>query len=136
MSRSGYVEDLDHWDLIRWRGAVNSAIKGKRGQAFLRELLEALDAMPRKRLIVHDLLDDEHGDVCSLGCIGQARGIDVGKLDPYDHESLSKTFGIAAALVKEIEFENDDGFWGGSTPENRWKGMREWVAKNIHLSSQ
>jgi hypothetical protein len=46
MSRSGYSDDHSEWDLIRWRGAVASAIRGKRGQAFLRELLVALDAMP------------------------------------------------------------------------------------------
>lgn len=44
MSRSGYNDDCDGWALIRWRGAVNSAINGKRGQAFLRELVAALDA--------------------------------------------------------------------------------------------
>ncbi len=51
MSRSGYSDDLDQGDLNRWRGAVASAIRGKRGQSFLRELLASLDAMPRKELI-------------------------------------------------------------------------------------
>jgi hypothetical protein len=37
MSRSGYSDDLENWSLIRWRGAVASAIRGRRGQAFLRE---------------------------------------------------------------------------------------------------
>ncbi|KGC50992.1 hypothetical protein DO66_5867 [Burkholderia pseudomallei] len=36
MSRSGYSDDCGGWSLIRWRGAVNSAIKGARGQKFLR----------------------------------------------------------------------------------------------------
>lgn len=59
MSRSGYTEDCDdNWQLIRWRGAVASAIRGKRGQAFLRELLAALDAMPEKRLIADALVFD------------------------------------------------------------------------------
>ena len=31
MSRSGYEDGLEMWDLIRWRGAVASAIRGKRG---------------------------------------------------------------------------------------------------------
>lgn len=60
MSRSGYTEDCDGWDLIRWRGAVASAIRGKRGQAFLREALAALDAMPEKQLISHDLVAFEY----------------------------------------------------------------------------
>lgn len=32
MSRCGYSDDYDQWALIRWRGAVESAIRGKRGQ--------------------------------------------------------------------------------------------------------
>ena len=45
MSRSGYSDDDEDGRLAMWRGAVQSAIRGKRGQAALRELLTALDAM-------------------------------------------------------------------------------------------
>lgn len=81
MSRSGYVDDFDEqWSLIRWRGAVRSAIKGARGQAFLREMLEALEAMPDKRLIEEEL--EQNGEVCALGSVGLKRGIDMKALDP------------------------------------------------------
>lgn len=63
MSRSGYIDELDQWDLIRYRGQVASAIRGKRGQAFLRDLLAALDAMPEKRLIAGTFERDD-GDMC------------------------------------------------------------------------
>lgn len=65
MSRSGYIDDgdIEHWDLIRWRGAVASAIRGKKGQSFLLEMLHAMDALPEKKLIAHDLLKD--GSVCA-----------------------------------------------------------------------
>lgn len=55
MSRSGYTDDDD--DPLatgRWRAQVRSAIRGKRGQAFLRELIAALDAMPEKALITEN----------------------------------------------------------------------------------
>lgn len=56
MSRSGYYEDYEHdWYQIMWRGAVKRAIRGKRGQAFLREMLTALDALPEPRLIAEKL---------------------------------------------------------------------------------
>ncbi len=29
MSRSGYNDDGTEWDLIRWRGAVASAVRGQ-----------------------------------------------------------------------------------------------------------
>ena len=44
MSRSGYGDDYGDDDPLaigRWRGAVNSAIRGKRGQQTLREILAA-----------------------------------------------------------------------------------------------
>ena len=66
MSRSGYTDECDGWELVRWRGAVNSAIRGKRGQAFLNEMVTALDAMQEKRL-VSGLLETGDGDCCALG---------------------------------------------------------------------
>lgn len=130
MSRSGYSEDGDQWDLIRWRGAVNSAIRGQRGQQFLTELLEQLDAMPVKRLIA-DELQDQEGDVCALGAVGLRRGVDLRKLDPEDSESVADAFNIAPALAREIVYENDEGSWYGETPEGRWTRIRAWVSKRI-----
>ena len=53
MSRSGYTEDgdCDNPIYLLWPSIVERSIKGKRGQAFLKELLADLDAMPDKRLI-------------------------------------------------------------------------------------
>jgi len=128
MSRSGYSFDLEDWDLIRYRGAVNSAIKGKRGQAFLRELLEALDQLPEKELIAEELKNDM-GEVCALGCIGDRRGLAVETMDPEDHALMSREFGIAKALVREIQFMNDD--YTCRSPENRFQEMRAWVESQI-----
>ena len=134
MGRSGYSEDCDsdQWALIRWRGAVNSAIRGKRGQQLLREMAAALDAMPEKRLIA-DALRDTDGEMCALGVVGQARGINLEKLDPEDYHAIAKEFGIAHALVQEIEFENDEDFCyrNTTTPEQRWSRVRKWVAEQI-----
>lgn len=131
MSRSGYSDDVDQWQLIKWRGQVASAIRGNRGQQFLRELLEALDAMPEKRLIREELRD-ETGCVCTLGAIGAKRGIDINSLDPYDHEQMSATFNIAHQLAAEIMYENDECFYG-ETPEGRWQRMRKWVVDHLKL---
>lgn len=134
MSRSGYTDDFDEmWTLIMYRGQVASAMRGKRGQAFLRELLAALDAMPAKKLIREDLIDDQ-GSVCALGALGAARGYDLDSLDPYAHEELGKKFGVARQLVAEIEYENDDQ-WSSETPEKRWQRMREWVAGQIIVTA-
>lgn len=129
MSRSGYVDDFDDpRSLTMWRGQVASAIRGKRGQAFLRELQQALDAMPTKRLIAHELKQD--GEVCALGSVGIRRGVDLGALDPDDYDKLAEVFGIAHQLVREIEWLNDE-WWGSDSPEQRWQRVRDWCDSNI-----
>lgn len=132
MSRSGYSDSCDGWDLIRWRGAVAQATRGVRGQQFLKELLAALDAMPEKRLIANHLEVQEVG-VCAIGCLGKAKSIDMANLDPEEPEQVAKAFGIASALVQEIVYHNDEcGSWDGSeTPEQRWQRMRNWVSEQI-----
>jgi hypothetical protein len=144
MSRSGYSydDDDDNWSLIKYRGAVASAIRGKRGQALLRAVLAALDAMPEKRLIADDLVfqgDPEFpyprpeediivggdrlvngnghvvniGDCCALGALARHRGMDVSNLDPHDPEYVADAFGVNDKLIREITWANDeDGPYG------------------------
>ena len=110
---------------------MKSAIRGKRGQDFLKELLSALDAMPEKRLIQYQL-QDRAGDVCTLGVVGAARDLpDLGTMDSNEHEDMSKVFDIARALVKEIEWQNDEAAFYPETPEQRWTRIRRWVASEI-----
>ena len=149
MSRSGYCDDLDPLDLGRWRAQVKSAIRGRRGQAFLQELAAAMDSMPVKELITEELINDD-GDCCAIGVVCKTRGVDVSKIDYEDSEQVGAAVGIARQLAAEIEYENDEcgERWepvlrGGSrmadgqyarvqeTPAERWQRMRKWVEKNI-----
>jgi hypothetical protein len=127
MSRSGYSDELEPWDLIRWRGQVASAIRGKRGQKLLRDLVAALDAMPVKRLIACEL-ESADGEVCALGALGKARGIDMENLDPEEPEQVAGVFDIAPQLAQEIVYENDK--YSG-TAEHRHDRMRRWAASLI-----
>lgn len=131
MSRSGYYEcdDGETWAYIRSCGAQASAIKGKRGQKLLRDLLAALDAMPEKRLIAEELVTED-GEVCALGALGKARGLDMSGLDPEDWGQVAKAFGVSETLVRLIEYENDE-VGGLPAPERRWQLMRDWVARQI-----
>jgi hypothetical protein len=159
MSRSGYTDDCDdQWGLIRWRGAVKSSIRGERGQAALKELAAAMDAMPNKTLAAESLVSAD-GEFCTLGVLGQARGLDMNPLDPDDWDAVAKAFNIAPAMVREIVYENDESFdtyeWvpfvlcGPIRPwqrhadtrrvdlteevvgKRRWHRMRAWVESNI-----
>ena len=145
MSRSGYSEDCENLGL--WRGAVESAIRGKRGQAFLREMAAALDAMPVKELVANDVVrDSEH--VCAMGAVVLARKLDVTEIDVYDAKDTADLLGIAGALAQEIAYENDEcgdrvetegppRYVGGvvhrrETAAERWTRMRKWVDGNLY----
>lgn len=130
MSRSGYSDDCDdQWALIRWRGAVNSAIRGKRGQSFLREMLTSMDALPEPKLVAMEL--EEGGQVCAIGSVGRARKIDMSKIDPEDYSRVARAFGISEALAQEIVWMNDESGPWQETPENRFLRMRRWIERNL-----
>lgn len=105
MSRSGYTDDCDNLGL--WRGAVERSIRGKRGQTALRELAAAMDAMPNKTLAAESLVTAD-GEFCTLGVLGQVRGIDMEFIDPEDWDSVAAKFNLAPAMVREIVYENDE----------------------------
>lgn len=132
MSRSGYSDSDgidDQWVMIRWRGAVNSAMNGKRGQAFLREMLDAMDALLEPRLVTSELEAD--GAVCAIGAVGKTRGVDMTKIDAEDYGAVANTFGISEALAREIVYVNDE--WGchKEKPEERFYRMRRWIRQQI-----
>lgn len=164
MSRSGYTDDCDGWALIRWRGAVKSAIRGKRGQQALTEIAAALDALPEKTLAAGTLATAD-GEFCTLGALGRARGMDLTPIDPDDREDVARAFGISEALAAEIMYLNDeyldDFVWvdveicgpvrrgypdfgrhkktvrvpNKRAAELRWQHMRNWVATNINTTN-
>lgn len=111
MSRSGYTDDIDDPLAIgRWRQAVKRSIEGKRGQALLRELVEALDAMEDKRLYPGGFATAD-GKCCTLGALGARRGVKMDDLgdDYYCEPALvGQRFGIATAMAAEIMYMNDE----------------------------
>jgi len=130
MSRSGYNEDVENvWALICYRGAVASGIRGKRGQAFLQEMLTALDALPEKKLIASELEMD--GQVCAIGSVGRSRGVDMSQIDPEESWQVARAFGISEALSREIVYMNDEGHYALETPEQRFTRMRAWIVENL-----
>lgn len=140
MSRSGYSDDCDGWSLICWRGAVNSALRGKRGQKALIEIRDALDAMPVKELAADSLVSAD-GQFCTLGALGAARGLPLDSLAPDDPEGVAEKFGIAPAMVREIVYENDEcGPWlpypEKESPAARWARMRGWVMSKISAEAK
>lgn len=132
MSRHGYVDEgeLDWLQFGRWQGAVRSAIRGKRGQAFLREMIEALDTMPEKKLYPSVLIGDD-GETCAMGCVLAKRGTDTTGVDPEEPDDVAKVTGLASAMVREIAYENDESGAYQETSEARWARMRHWAESKL-----
>ena len=119
MSRSGYTNDGDNFAM--WRGQVANAIRGKRGQALLLDMVKALDAMPQKQLFQGHLVASD-GGVCALGAVGLARGVDMQQferhidIDGYADDpqgladDLGRTLNAAHQLIMEIQYLNDEYF--------------------------
>jgi hypothetical protein len=148
MSRSGYGDcDCDEANANLYRANTDRAFAGKRGQAFLKEMLAAMDAMPEKRLIAYgfevteDLdyrANENVGDVCALGTVSKSRGIKMPDVDPEDTdyaigEIASKRLGIAECMAREIMYMNDEfhNHRKTETPEERFVRMRKWIEKQI-----
>lgn len=139
MSRSGYSdeygEDFNN-QLEFYRSAVDSAFAGKRGQAFMKDLLAALDAMPEKRLVPY-AFETEEGEVCALGAVARVKNVELpkGEMEDVNPYALGRKLNIAQCMVREIMFENDEAgdyyVTPGETPEHRWERMRGWVMSHI-----
>lgn len=138
MSRSGYRDDF--WDepgrAWLYRGAVERALSGKRGQQALRDLAAALDAMPVQELAAHSF---QREGVCALGALAQYRGVKTDDLEPeeawgdvaeVDRDLVSERFDIAPSMAAEIMFENDE-HPVTETDAERWQRMRRWVDRQL-----
>lgn len=127
MSRSGYSDDCENIQL--WRGNVDRAIKGKKGQEFFKELLAALDALPNKRLIPHELISED-GECCALGAVFISRNTNVAGVDESEPEEVAAALGIRSMLAQEVAYMNDE-YQRLNTPEERWQRIRNWVVANL-----
>ena len=131
MSRSNYSDDCSESECNLWAGAVRCAIRGTRGQRLLREMAEAMDAMPEKKLIANAL--ERNGAYCALGVVGKHRGLDMTKVDADDPDQVGMMLDIARAMAAEIAYRNDETMFDEyeDTAHQRWQYMRGWVANNI-----
>lgn len=65
---AGFDDDYLELSIGRWDHNLRTAIAGKRCQKILREMREALLALPQRRLIAGDLATPD-GEVCAVGAL-------------------------------------------------------------------
>lgn len=141
MSRSGFYEaDSGDWEEVlavgRTMGQVASATRGKRGQAFLKLALAALDGMEDKRLAGGTFGVAQGGCMCLLSSLatetGRASVLSPGRdLEGDDTicDDMADAFDVAPILVRDLVWDNDEN--APRDPHERWKYMRNRIARAI-----
>lgn len=153
--RIGYTEEEDYpGQFGLWQGNCQRSLKGKAGQAILRELEAALLALPSKRLIASSLVD-AHGEVCAIGALAEFKGEitdDMIGQGEYDMEEVGIQLGMPRLVAWKIVEMNDLQFAGTDlvfgegpyrwpneqpyayvevTPEQRYERMLKWVREQV-----
>ena len=136
--------DSDDYDYEPWMegqaaGAMQRAIRGRRGQRLLRDLIDGLDALPVPELAAGALEDPETGCVCAFGAVRLQRGADAVPLsfDPTDPDIdwryLAKPFDISETLANAVVSQNeyDSKSNGEQSRRRRWQSVRAWAVRNL-----
>ena len=131
--------DFDPWMEGQQAGALRSAIRGNRGQRFLRDLVAGLDALPEPKLSAGALEDEETGCCCAFGAVRRYRGADAVPLyfDPREEDldppHFAEPFDVAKALAWEVVEANEN--WSTSnceaTMRQRWAHVRAWATRHL-----
>lgn len=138
-----YDEDFDNQSLLFWANCER-ALKGKRGQQALRELREAMLALPEPCLI-SGRLADEKGGVCAVGALivkkrvekGEERRAVIDELaqkltdnDDYMGADVTATagtsIGLTYALAYRLAYLNDEDY-ANYSPEERYNAVLRWI---------
>lgn len=118
MSRFPEGDEYDPLAQGRWEANVVRSIKGRKGQKALRDLRDALLAMPEKRLIRDDFATPD-GEVCAVGAAvayqrAQAKGVTITEAarelaaedpDPWDGYTKNPETGRYEKQVERVRYD-------------------------------
>lgn len=117
--------------LALWQANLNRHLLGKKGQRYLRELKDALLALPEKRLIAGALA--KNGEVCAIGAlIVKRKQATLGELEGMEDDSAdyAKSLGIPYLMAWAVVCENDYTL-EHCTPEGRYERLLNWVEARL-----
>lgn len=144
-SRFSGIDDENGIGPGLWAYHLRRAVASKRGQAFLRGLLAALDAVPGHRLIAGSI-KAEGSNVCALGAYAAWREMDARGITwrgavrelPYGGgdrgwattcKLVRDRYDVAWTLAWEIaEFNDENAAQATDDPVDRWRDVRDYVA--------
>ena len=144
-----YDEQFNNQGEFWWANA-RRALNGRKGQQALRDLREALLALPQPRLIEGRLANDQ-GEVCAVGALvvhkrvakGEKREDVLKELDRMIDEddwhndpaeitaACGTAVGLTFVLAWQLASVNDETLYG-LDPEARHAAVLTWIAANLH----
>ena len=149
MSRFGYDPEYDtdygskEFQAAVWDRNYARSLRGRKGQAALRELRDALRALSPRRLIegfCETTIDDDGNEVisgvCAIGAMYVARGLPVDNymqsedFSSWDTADVGESMGMSNTMAFGIAYRNDETY-SDLTPESRWWAMYAWVLQQI-----
>lgn len=133
-------EDFNNQAML-WEANQERSLRGRRGQAALRELESALLALPEKRLIA-DELENERGEVCAVGALAKYKGhenpmigdafgdndelsVNEGEIERVTVQ-LAEEMGMPHLVALAVVYQNDDSYVI-VTPEQRYDKVLRWA---------
>lgn len=145
-----YDPDFQNQGELFWANAARS-LKGRKGQAALRELRDELLAMPEPKLI-RGRLADEQGHVCAVGALAVARRCAKGERredvlddlaakiaagdgdESYDGWDITAAVGVSVGVPFVFAYAlgdlNDESLYS-KTPEERHTAVLAWIDKQL-----
>ena len=139
MSRLYCDNDWEPWMGGQQAGALRSAVRGRRGQRFLQDLIDALDALPVPELSAGALEDEETGCCCAFGAVRRHRGAEAVPLgfDPMDEDQtpdgLTEPFDVSRTLAWAVVQANEECSTS-NTPDarrRRFQEVRRWAVAKL-----
>lgn len=147
MSRSCYSDDYgdEHPGILNlFRANVERSLRSKAGQARLRELREALVALPVKALEANTFAEGDRNAprVCALGAWALAKQggdpdaaramlKDAEQDDIETYQDLAPHGWPRLVVLETIWMNDEGGYWRVQTPEQRYAFMLAWLNENI-----
>lgn len=109
------------------------SLQGKKGQASLRELEQALLALPEKRLVSGEFETPE-GEVCAIGALKRFKGVEHVEHDPStDMDLVGEELGMPRLVAWMVVARNDHSFEDLNDDE-RYRAMLGWVRHQLRSS--
>lgn len=132
-SRVNYSDEEDYpGQSGLFQANCDRSLRGKKGQAELRELKAALLALPEKYLL-GNLLYDDAGGVCAIGAYGKYKGVNLATFDPEegDHDEVGIAGGMPRLVAWKVVEMNDIEL-ETAKPEQRYRRMLAWIERLLH----